>query len=731
MPKNIALLTMSLNIGGAETHIYELACELARSGNNVTVFSAGGVYADKLIQNGVNHVVAPLNKKDPVSLYNSYRILCDFVKKNRPDVIHSHTRISNYTANIVCKQFGIPLVTTVHFNFKTGFFQRIFSKWGNRAIAVSEDLKTYAANSYGYPLENISVTVNGINLNTFCKRDDPELKKQLGIEPDKKVVLCVSRLDEVAGDHVYRVLCMAERIYENNPDCRIVIVGGGTRYNEFIKKAEGINAATTKDFIRLVGPQTDIYRFCNIADLFIGISRAALEAMACRVPTILLGNSGYIGLYSKETEAVCIDTNFTCRGCPYPDDSEILSLVHDMLSNPHNYAELVEGGYQIVKNLYSVHRMANDAVTAYNDAIKATKPYDVMVCGYYGRHNLGDDMSLEAILKNLKSTCDINKSVLITTDIKSKPHLEGIECVHRFDILKISKLMKKTRMFILGSGSILQDSTSSRSIFYYLYILSQALKMCPATMLYSNGVGPIKRNCHKKRTVQLLDRVDKIMVRDEGSVDYLKKIGVCNKNIFLSADETFTLERSMITSAYTLEKDKKYLGINLRFLNMSDTFLTEFSQFVSQVSKKYGFTPLLIPVHYDQDIPALKRLSSRLDCEHTFITQKLAHEQTLSLISQCEVSVLERLHAIIFSGIFDVPFIAVDYDPKVKSLCKDLGISEYIISLDNFDKDEAVLCFDSLMQNIDAVVATVKTSVDQKRTMAKNNALGAKELLDL
>ena len=296
MPKNIALLTMSLNIGGAETHIFELACELARRGNTVTVFSAGGVYADKLINNGVSHIIAPLNKKDPVSLYRSYKILCDFVKKIHPDVIHSHTRISNYTANIVCKQFGIPLVTTVHFNFKTGFFQKMFSKWGNRAIAVSEDLKTYAADSYGYPREHISVTVNGINLNTFCKRDDTKLKKQLGIKDNQKVLLCVSRLDEVAGDHVFHVLNMAERIYKNNPECRIVIVGSGTRYNEFVKKADGINAVTAKDFIQLVGPQTDIFRFCNIADLFVGISRAALEAMASLVPTELKGNSCYICL---------------------------------------------------------------------------------------------------------------------------------------------------------------------------------------------------------------------------------------------------------------------------------------------------------------------------------------------------------------------------------------------------------------------------------------------------
>jgi len=250
-------------------------------------------------------------------------------------------------------------------------------------------------------------------------------------------------------------------------------------------------------------------------------------------------------------------------------------------------------------------------------------------------------------------------------------------------------------------------------------------------MLYSNGVGPIKRAWHKKRTVSLLDKVDKIMVRDEGSLEYLKKIGVRNESITLSADETFTLDKSVLSGVYPLEKSKKYLGINLRFLNMSDAFLNEFAQFVSDVAKKYGVTPLLIPVHYDQDMPALKRLSARLDCEHTFIMQKLAHTQTLSLISQCEVSVLERLHAIIFSCIFDVPFMAIDYDPKVMSLCNEFGINEFALSLNSFSKDDAARTFDKLMQKLDSVAQSIEQNVDKKRSLAKNNALGAKELLDI
>ena len=83
MLKNIAILTMSMDIGGAETHIYELSCALAKKGHNVTVFSAGGAYVEPLEKRGVKHITAPLNSKNPVALMGAYRTVRDYVKNNR------------------------------------------------------------------------------------------------------------------------------------------------------------------------------------------------------------------------------------------------------------------------------------------------------------------------------------------------------------------------------------------------------------------------------------------------------------------------------------------------------------------------------------------------------------------------------------------------------------------------------------------------------------------------
>lgn len=730
MPMNVAILTMSLNIGGAETHIYELACAVAAKGHNVTVFSAGGVYADKLKEQGISHIEAPLNSKSPKSLKKAKQLIEEYVKNNRPCVIHSHTRISNFTANSIAKKYNIPFVSTVHFNFSTGLAQRILTKWGDRALAVSEDLKNYAVDNYGYDRDKIKVTVNGINLNTFKKRNTPEFKKELGLSDGAKVILCVSRLDEVAGDHVERVLNMAKTIYTNTPESNIVIVGGGTRAEEFRKKADEINAQTKDGFIRFTGPQTDIYRFCNIADLFIGISRSALEAMACEVPTILLGNSGYLGLFSEKTVDACIDTNFTCRECPYPDEKEITDLVKDMLKNPDSYSKNVADGLEIVKNRYSVFRMADDAIEVYSKAERDIRPYDIMICGYYGRHNLGDDMALKALADNAVNISGAVRISLLSADAGYTPHGHISTCIHRFNLAKIASVMKKTRVFLLGSGSILQDSTSSRSIFYYLYIMKMAKKYGCKIMLYSNGIGPINHKKNRGRAVKMLEKADMITVRDEKSIEYLRSIGVENGNVVLTADETFTLDSDKICKRFNLGTDKKYFCINLRNSDLCEGFTDKFTDLVEKAAKEYDMIPVLLPLHFSQDIPILKEISSKLQCEHILIKEQLPHEQTLGVIKHCEFAIIERLHAIIFSSVFERPFMAVNYDPKVLSFCIEMGMEDYILGISSFKSDVAFEQLKSLVGNKDEILTQFKDRVEMKRTLAQKNAELLKEMLD-
>ena len=72
---NILLVTMEMNIGGAETHILELAKELKRREHKVFVASAGGKLVSELEEFGVTHIDAPLKDKKPNDVLKSIKII--------------------------------------------------------------------------------------------------------------------------------------------------------------------------------------------------------------------------------------------------------------------------------------------------------------------------------------------------------------------------------------------------------------------------------------------------------------------------------------------------------------------------------------------------------------------------------------------------------------------------------------------------------------------------------
>ena len=91
--------------------------------------------------------------------------------------------------------------------------------------------------------------------------------------------------------------------------------------------ADSVNQKLGRDVIVLTGARTDINKLIAPCKLFVGVSRAALEAMAADKPVIIAGNEGYIGLFDESKLAVGIDTNFCCRGCEM-SNSELINVMY-------------------------------------------------------------------------------------------------------------------------------------------------------------------------------------------------------------------------------------------------------------------------------------------------------------------------------------------------------------------------------------------------------------------
>ena len=398
----ILIATMQLGIGGAETHIVELSKELHRRGYCVIVASNGGDYVKELEEVGIKHYRVPLQNKNPRNMARAAAQLKKIIISENIEIVHSHARIPSFILGKLHKRMGFPFVTTAHWVFNTGYGLKYITDWGEKTVAVSEDIKTYLMDNYKIPSGDIRVTINGIDTDKFSAETEcADVKSELGISDGDTVITYISRLDESRSLAAKQLIEVAPELDKEIPNLKIIIVGGGDDFHKVTEMTKAANAKIGREAIVLTGPRTDINKLVAPCSLFIGVSRSALEAMAAEKPVIIAGNEGYIGLFDETKLQVGIDTNFCCRGCEMSSPELIKRDVLKYFAMGKQEQERVgKYGRDLIKREYSVGRMAEDTLKIYDWALGKNK--EILISGYYGFHNSGDDALLTAIIQDLK-----------------------------------------------------------------------------------------------------------------------------------------------------------------------------------------------------------------------------------------------------------------------------------------------------------------------------------------
>ena len=358
----ILFVTMALGIGGAETHIVELSRALAAMGHDVTVASAGGVFVSGLEAAGVRHVVLPLDSKRPGAVLAAKRGLTSLIEEGGFDVVHGHARIPNFILSRVGKKVPFRFAATAHLDFAVNALWRRLSFWGERTIAVSDDIKEYLTREYGVSPDKIDVTINGVDTERFSPTIDfTALLNEFSLDSAHRRLVYISRIDHDRSAPAFLLVERAAALAADFGDLDVIIVGGGDDLERLRSEADAANAAAGRRIVTLTGARSDINRFCAAADVFVGVSRSALEAMACAVPTILAGNQGYLGAFTEKVFAKAAATNFCCRGEALPDADTLERDVRALLTMSEDERRaLGEYGRSVVAEHYSVDRMARD-----------------------------------------------------------------------------------------------------------------------------------------------------------------------------------------------------------------------------------------------------------------------------------------------------------------------------------------------------------------------------------
>lgn len=341
----------------------------------------------------------------------------------------------------------------------------------------------------------------------------------------------------------------------------------------------------------------------------------------------------------------------------------------------------------------------------------------ILISGYYGFDNAGDDSVLYGIINSLqKHDASLQFSVLSNQPEKTE-QMFGIAAYNRWNFIEVIGQLKKHDLLLMGGGSLLQDATSPRSVLYYLGTVVVAKMLKKPVVFYAQGVGPVTKKISKFLIRWIVNKVDVITVRDYESGEDLKKLGVIHRPIIVTADPAITIPASSINlsvgknilNALNIDPQKT-IAVSVREWKKEE----HFKDILAEVADHYaalGWNIIFIPMQYPADILPSEEIRKRMKYKsNSYVIKKPLHfKEIMSLIGNIRLVLGMRLHSIILAAVMNVPFVGISYDPKIDRFVEriDMRLAGHIKNLQT----------DNVIANIDYIIDHEQ---EIKETLAKN-----------
>ncbi|MCX5776721.1 MAG: polysaccharide pyruvyl transferase CsaB [Candidatus Firestonebacteria bacterium] len=293
----------------------------------------------------------------------------------------------------------------------------------------------------------------------------------------------------------------------------------------------------------------------------------------------------------------------------------------------------------------------------------------ILIFGYFGFKNLGDELILLSLVKNLEESGDI--TVLSESPEETAKEL-SVKAVNRWNLPGVLCQIIRAKAVVGGGGGLFQNKTSSASLFYYLLLILLAKMFFKRVVLLSQGIGPIYGKWPRYFSRIILNLTDSITVRDSGSFRELKILGV-KKDVVVAADAVFAL--NFISSDGKKPNNGK-VGVALRKFDDYLFYVEKLREVKEELknSEKTGF--VFYPFHLPEDIITGEEVSLK-----TKLEDLLCEFSTLDLV------VGARYHSLLLAYALRKPFIGINVDTKIKYFCETHGMPCLELDKNTFKKN--------------------------------------------
>lgn len=297
-----------LALGGA-TETVLTTCRLADPARfEMSVLSGETIWEEATLeaaarQDGItlHHMPSLIRTIRPPADLGAYRDLVAWLRRARPDIVHTHGSKAGFLARLAARAAGIPVVVhTVHgwghHARQHPLVRRVYVALERRAAHVTDCLVAVAVANRDKGLADgigtspqYQVIHSCIDIAAFrdVAVDVPAVRASLGIPPEAPVIGTIGRLAPQKAPQDF--VRMAALVHAARPDTHFVWVGGGPL--ESMVRGQIAEAGLSEAF-HLLGYRDDVPQLLRVMDVFAlcslweGLPRVFAQAMCAALPIV-------------------------------------------------------------------------------------------------------------------------------------------------------------------------------------------------------------------------------------------------------------------------------------------------------------------------------------------------------------------------------------------------------------------------------------------------------------
>jgi polysaccharide pyruvyl transferase CsaB len=307
------------------------------------------------------------------------------------------------------------------------------------------------------------------------------------------------------------------------------------------------------------------------------------------------------------------------------------------------------------------------------DSVSGEVTVRVLLSGYYGFGNLGDEALLEVMVERTRRRFPAVELEALSATPQSTAAKYGIGAVPRWNWSAIRSAIRRADVVLSGGGGLLQNATSLRSLLYYAAILREAIRARRKTMVFAQSVGPLDF-WGRLIVARFCRGLDRATVRDARSLELLQRL-VPRTPVEQTSDPVFLYdlpeERIDLAEEGLGPESGAYAVVSMRKSSASREGAAIVGRAVDRLAQRHAIRAAFLPLGGAADAAASTDVI-RACASAPVLLPECSLARAASILCGARVVIGMRLHSLVLAARYGVPFLAIAYDPKVAALCEEL-----------------------------------------------------------